>query len=123
AHEPPARVIPILLAPARVAPHRLKVTVGDAGNPHVAPRGSNGEVPDTPERVGVANGAAVGTHVTESPTVSHAADSRLVGIHVAKSGRASGLGRLGADLESRRASTGHALAEQGKSDADSRGLI
>jgi hypothetical protein len=75
-HRTPARVVAILLSPTRVAPHRLDVTVRDGADPHLGPRGGNGETPDAPERQEVTHGLAIQARVTERAAMAEALYAR-----------------------------------------------
>ena len=65
AHLAPARMVAVLLAPARVAAGRLQMTVRVGANPHLGPGRRNSQRPDAPQYVDVADQCAVGTAVVE----------------------------------------------------------
>src|SRR5256885_16013525 len=85
----PARVVAILLAPARVAPGRLQVATGVGTDPDIAPGGRNGEALDSADGLRGSDGAAAAIEGGEPPPhppppgfrrfVGHAAQPRRPG--------------------------------------------
>jgi hypothetical protein len=65
AHHPPARVITVLLPPARVTAGGLNVATRIRADPDIGPRRRDGESLDPAPPIEVANGAAVGPDVDE----------------------------------------------------------
>ena len=72
----PLLVVAVLLAPARVASGRLQVTALARTDPHVGPRGRDGQRTDARERLVVAHRSVVGVHVREPAAARDAADAR-----------------------------------------------
>src|SRR5581483_10179596 len=71
-------VVPVLLAPLRVAPGRLDVTVRVRGDPDVGPRGRDREALDPREGVRVVDLRAVAAVVGERPSGAPASDAGYV---------------------------------------------
>src|SRR4029077_7431436 len=73
----PLRMIAMLSAPARVAPHRLQMSVGARSDPHVVPRRRNDERSNPVERSRVANRAPLRVAIGERFSMSNPRESRL----------------------------------------------
>jgi len=93
AHMAPARMIAVLLAPARVAPGRLDMAVGVGADPHRRPGGRHGERADARERGGIADQQPLRIAIEEAVLAVTDPLARDAGRVVADTVKARGLGR------------------------------
>ena len=89
----PLRVVPVLLAPARVPPGRLQVAVGVGADPDIAPCRRNRQRTDPRERARIAYRATAGRAVHEPPPLAVPAQTRLAVGDIDQSG-ATGIARV-----------------------------
>src|SRR5579884_1364359 len=81
-------MIAILLASLAVASGGLQMSIGSGANPHMRPRGWNGQRTDAPQRLGITNARSVRPEIAKAFAAALALDAGLVIADVPQSGGA-----------------------------------
>ena len=76
AHLAPARMVAVLLAPARIAPDRLQMAVGMAADPDILIGRRDRQLADAGQRFLIGDAAAVGHAIAEAALGAHPRDAR-----------------------------------------------